>query len=225
MEVGTTVFFDFGKMRSANDVIRELDRFFADEQADLGGESAGISVKQFTPGSDSREYTFTSLKDWRTHLDLNERIHIRFALGRVPRPYLFFIADSRGGKIPHLQLNLTSTLEMYFLQDRILDFGEHELEDSLYDYKLCKRLFLALKAERCLGSMLDAYESIDGYGADSLFLFTCSGPQKLIRPLEERRHPRRGDTEEGKDDFGYAPGSDHPNWQRVINKPFDRISH
>jgi hypothetical protein len=107
--------------------------------------------------------------------------------------------------------------------DNSIGMMEGVLEQSLSDYKLCKKIFSQIGASRCLGSALDRYCRITDADAAHAFLFTKMGPQRLIRPLEESRAPRRAEDSNGPRDLDDDPITGEPNWVWIINKPFEEL--
>jgi hypothetical protein len=88
-------------------------------------------------------------------------------------------------------------------------------EAARFAYHFVRRLFLALDAESCWGTVpgdqvlpFDREDSRLG----RIFKFTRSGPQKLVRPYEENRPIRSGAVGDSETDMGQDPISGEPRW-------------
>ncbi len=95
-------------------------------------------------------------------------------------------------------------------------------EVARFAYHFVRRLFLALDAESCWGTVPgDQVLPFDREDAcmGRIFKFTRSGPQKLVRPYEENRPIRGGNVGDSETDLGQDPVSGEPRWVMYIDGP------
>jgi hypothetical protein len=97
------------------------------------------------------------------------------------------------------------------------------LDEKVHDYHFAKQLFSAVGADLCVGSHLGEYFSFEDQHADHVLRFTKSGPQKLVRPLEENRLPHRGygPNPGPYDEFAVDSATGLPGWAWIVHKPFE----
>jgi hypothetical protein len=120
-----------------------------------------------------------------------------------------------GGKIRVVTLRMAGHMHPgYFRND---------LEFILKQYGLLKRLHSELSPDLtwAIDYRQDTAEA--GPGHESLSKSACwfsrQGPQKLIKPLEERRSPVRWEKKGDYDDFELNPVTGQPNWALVTGIP------
>jgi hypothetical protein len=119
-----------------------------------------------------------------------------------------------GGKVQVVTLRMSGHMHPGYFRD--------DLDFMIRQYELLKHLHSGLSADQTWA--IDYGQDIcnTGPGYESLQKAACwfsrEGPQKLIKPLEERRMPLRAQHPGEHDDFEICRATGLPNWALVVHR-------
>lgn len=223
MKTGTLLYYQFDKNRPLFSLLRQIDNLAPQYHYHRQPNWVECKISNNT-------IKFKSIDDFESHIKSGDE--------KLQGVWLFYTASN--ALLTHTfhfnqgaLKNLEAVRFMIILKNTDFwpgtgSFGSStdqtiSINEIISEYIYFKNLFVKLKADECAASDLNNFYNFGDYGYDEIFKFTKNGPQKLVRPLEEKRRPYS--IPGSQYELSTDPKTGLHGWQFIVNKPFiDAVS-